>query len=146
MAVRIEQQAEPIPGYRLIERLGGGGFVYALLVAIASGNATSGIYEFAMFVLPFGVGVWASTLRAQAPAAIAVFARFALLFAAVSSAYGIVQFVAPPAWDALWMTSVGPVLGGYPVPFQVRVFGTLNAAGPFADFVFGDQWGTPFAG
>src|SRR3954469_6992697 len=26
MAVRIEQQAEPIPGYRLIERLGRGGF------------------------------------------------------------------------------------------------------------------------
>src|SRR5579871_3220090 len=26
MAVRIENQAEPIPGYKLIERLGGGGF------------------------------------------------------------------------------------------------------------------------
>src|ERR1700691_3594746 len=26
MAVRIESAAEPIPGYRLIERLGGGGF------------------------------------------------------------------------------------------------------------------------
>src|SRR3979411_2381714 len=26
MAVRIESQAEPIPGYRLIERLGSGGF------------------------------------------------------------------------------------------------------------------------
>ncbi|MFO0879390.1 MAG: tubulin-like doman-containing protein [Gemmataceae bacterium] len=26
MAVRVEQHAEPIPGYRLIERLGGGGF------------------------------------------------------------------------------------------------------------------------
>src|SRR5262245_26033004 len=26
MAVRIETQAEPLPGYKLIERLGGGGF------------------------------------------------------------------------------------------------------------------------
>ena len=26
MAVRIESHSEPIPGYRLIERLGGGGF------------------------------------------------------------------------------------------------------------------------
>src|SRR5262245_36599154 len=26
MAVRIESHAEPIPGYRLLERLGGGGF------------------------------------------------------------------------------------------------------------------------
>src|SRR5947209_2397910 len=26
MAVRIESQAEPLPGYKLIERLGGGGF------------------------------------------------------------------------------------------------------------------------
>src|SRR6516162_7701085 len=26
MAVRIEHHAEPLPGYRLIERLGGGGF------------------------------------------------------------------------------------------------------------------------
>ena len=26
MTVRVEEHAEPIPGYRLIERLGGGGF------------------------------------------------------------------------------------------------------------------------
>ena len=26
MAFRVEHNAEPIPGYRLIERLGGGGF------------------------------------------------------------------------------------------------------------------------
>ena len=26
MAVRIESLAEPLPGYRLLERLGGGGF------------------------------------------------------------------------------------------------------------------------
>src|SRR3954451_7663587 len=26
MAVRVESQAEPIPGYRLVDRLGGGGF------------------------------------------------------------------------------------------------------------------------
>ena len=26
MPIRVESQAEPIPGYKLIERLGGGGF------------------------------------------------------------------------------------------------------------------------
>ena len=60
---------------------------------------------------------------------------------AVVGVYGIVQFVALPAWDRLWMLgsgmydASGPYVITYiglPEPYQVRVFSTLNAPGPNA--------------
>ncbi len=45
MAVRIESQAEPIPGYRLIERLGGGGFG-----EVWNCEAPGGLYKAVKFV------------------------------------------------------------------------------------------------
>ena len=45
MAVRIESQAEPLPGYRLIERLGGGGFG-----EVWKCEAPGGIYKAIKFV------------------------------------------------------------------------------------------------
>ncbi len=50
------------------------------------------------------------------------------------SLYGILQFISPPTWDALWMRNV-ETLGlnsiGQPQPFQVRVFSTMNSPGSF---------------
>ena len=50
--------------------------------------------------------------------------------------YGLVQFFYVPAWDGYWMTQAllqdGLNSIGTPEPFEVRVFSTLNAPGPFA--------------
>jgi len=51
--------------------------------------------------------------------------------------YGIYQFVAPPEWDTNWLTNVSltdlnPSFG-QPEPFQIRVWSTMNAPGPFAN-------------
>jgi hypothetical protein len=55
--------------------------------------------------------------------------------------YGVYQFVAPAPWDAYWLEQVrelGILTFGFPEPFQVRVFGTLNSPHSFAAFlVFG---------
>ncbi len=49
--------------------------------------------------------------------------------------YGVYQFVRLPKWDAAWMVSADLRSIGSPLPFLVRVFGTLNTPGPFAAFL-----------
>lgn len=50
----------------------------------------------------------------------------------VMGAYGLIQFLNPPAWDQYWMASSPITSIGYPNPFEVRVFSTLNSPEPFA--------------
>jgi hypothetical protein len=46
--------------------------------------------------------------------------------------YGIVQFYVLPPWDAYWMREAPIGSIGQPKPFEVRVWSTMNAPGPFA--------------
>ncbi|WP_145975442.1 O-antigen ligase family protein [Deinococcus gobiensis] len=46
--------------------------------------------------------------------------------------YGIIQFVNILPWDAYWMRNADINSIGYPSPYNVRVFSTLNSPGPFA--------------
>jgi hypothetical protein len=46
--------------------------------------------------------------------------------------YGLLQFLFLPAWDQYWMLNAPMASIGYPEPFQVRMFSTLNAPNPFA--------------
>lgn len=48
------------------------------------------------------------------------------------SAYGLLQFVAIPPWDAYFMEMAPITSIGFPEPFQVRVFSTMNSPGSFA--------------
>ena len=47
-------------------------------------------------------------------------------------AYGVWQFLYLPPWDAMWMSEAGMNSIGRAEPLMVRVFGTLNAPGPYA--------------
>jgi hypothetical protein len=49
--------------------------------------------------------------------------------------YGVWQFVDPPAWDRLWMQGVDQGPFGLPEPFLIRVFSTMNSAGPFSCWI-----------
>jgi hypothetical protein len=53
----------------------------------------------------------------------------------VLAVYGVYQFVRIPAWDAQWMINADLKSIGAPLPFLVRVFGTLNTPGPYAAFL-----------
>ena len=55
-------------------------------------------------------------------------------------AYGIYQYVAPPAWDTAWLEGLP---GGWetqsfgrPFPYEIRVWSTLNSPGTFAAMMF----------
>jgi hypothetical protein len=49
--------------------------------------------------------------------------------------YGVYQFVRIPPWDAAWMINADLRSVGSPLPYLVRVFGTLNTPGPYAAFL-----------
>lgn len=53
----------------------------------------------------------------------------------VTGAYGIYQFGNPPPWDIAWMMNSEMGSIGRPEPFAVRVFGTMNGPGVFAQFL-----------
>lgn len=46
--------------------------------------------------------------------------------------YGVAQFLWAPGWDRFWMVNVEFLSFGQPEPMGIRVFGTLNAPGPFS--------------
>jgi hypothetical protein len=45
--------------------------------------------------------------------------------------YGVCQFVFCPEWEVLWLQNSDYNSGGQPLPFKLRVWSTLNSAGPF---------------
>lgn len=49
--------------------------------------------------------------------------------------YGVAQFVMPAEWDRLWMINSRMDSIGEPLPLRVRVFSTMNAPGPLAQFL-----------
>lgn len=59
-------------------------------------------------------------------------ARVAAGGCALLGAYGILQYLVLPSWDEAWMRDSDLSSIGRPRPLEVRVFSTLNTAGPFA--------------
>jgi hypothetical protein len=54
----------------------------------------------------------------------------------VTGAYGIYQYLVAPEWDRFWLTASGMEgVSGRPEPLGIRVWSTMNSAGPFAFFM-----------
>lgn len=51
----------------------------------------------------------------------------------VMSIYGIFQYLVAPEWDQFWMISLDTTANGRPEPFNIRVWGTMDSPGPFAN-------------
>ncbi|RZS87403.1 O-antigen ligase-like membrane protein [Motilibacter rhizosphaerae] len=80
---------------------------------------------------PVLVGAWAAGAGPETPVLRRALERTALWGAIVLGAYGLVQFLVLPEWDAFWMRNAPINSIGNPHPFQVRVFGTLNSPNPY---------------
>jgi hypothetical protein len=70
----------------------------------------------------------------QYPECVAAINRTFVWGAILLSAYAIVQFVAPPGWDRLWVESAGMRSVGTAFPFRIRTFSLMN--GPFSFAIF----------
>lgn len=110
-------------------------FVYGYTVGIINAGFVPASYALITWLAPaiFGLHI-ANNWRRYPEFANAVREtfRWALPFLA---AYGIYQFVRLPIWDSNWMINAQMRSIGAPVPFLVRVFGTLNTPGPYAAFL-----------
>jgi hypothetical protein len=119
-------------------------FAYAALIAAARGQTVAAIYSIAQFCLPTMTALWIASQPGGAEKTYERVARFLMICALISSAYGIVQYISPPPWDAQWQINEDVPSLGQPVPFQIRVYSTLNSPGPFADFlIFAMLMGLP---
>jgi len=113
--------------YQTVLRLWLFGFGYALLVAFLSGSKFGALYALSLFVLPAAIGF---LMMAQPSNSIEAsynrVAQAVLILAAISSLYGIYQWVAPPPWDVYWSRNANITSQGDSVPFSFRIFGTLT--------------------
>jgi putative inorganic carbon (HCO3(-)) transporter len=115
-----------------------GGFVYAFILAVLSGNLLSGAFSFISFVLPMGIGLWVAADRAPFLVSYRRITRLLFGLTTCISVYGMIQYVVAPVWDCLWLKYViegGATSFGHPAPFEIRVFSTLSDPGTFAVFL-----------
>ena len=107
---------------------------YGLMLALSDGRELSGLIEAMKWSAGPLVALYLISYR-RLEAAHEVVVISLLVAVPMMAAYGIVQYINPPPWDADWMENV-KTLGldsiGQPRPFAVRVFSTMNSPGSFA--------------
>ncbi len=106
-------------------------FLLAILYGAITGAITFGVASSAeaavTWVAPACFGLFLYHYRSYAREMFYSFERSIIGCTAVAGAYGIYQYFVMPNWDALWMTNLGNLTFGNPLPMQVRVFSTLNS-------------------
>jgi hypothetical protein len=111
------------------------GFCYALAVSFFANEFLGGLYTFVEFCLPLGFAYWIATRSERSYLWYQRMSATLIVLAVIISIYGIIQFVFVPPWDAAWMQELEIKAFGLPLPFQVRVFSTLNSPATFAVFL-----------
>lgn len=112
-----------------------GGLAYGYSVGLINAGLIPATYALLTWIAPLVFGVhlalsWRHYMELSA--SIRKTFAVALPFLAL---YGIYQFVRLPVWDSAWMINADLKSIGSPLPFSVRVFGTLNTPGPYAAFL-----------
>lgn len=110
------------------------GLLYAYAVGVLNNGPFSATFDLLNWAVPVVSGAFILT---QPHEVVAKAVRRAFSWGLlVMGVYGLVQFFYVPAWDGYWMMQALLYDGlnsiGTPEPFEVRVFSTLNAPGPFA--------------
>ncbi len=113
-------------------------FGYAFLIAALTSSPLSATYALTLFVAPllFYVLLSAGSNGEEITQTYERIAAVLLWLGAISAAYGIWQYISPPAWDTYWAQQAN-IEGsqGITESFNFRVWGTLNSTGPFASFL-----------
>ncbi|MGB3681949.1 MAG: hypothetical protein WA990_05630 [Rubrobacteraceae bacterium] len=108
------------------------GLFYAFAVGIYRGGVSSATYQLVEWLVPAVVAFYLIVHWRRYPEYRESVQRTFTWGVMVMGIYGLVQFLAPPAWDQYWMVSSPITSIGQPEPFEVRVFSTLNSPAPFA--------------
>lgn len=112
-----------------------GALAYGYSVGLINAGLVPASYALLTWIAPLVFGVHlALSWRHYVELSAAIRKTFAVALP-VLGAYGIYQFVRIPAWDAQWMINSDLKSIGSPLPYLVRIFGTLNTPGPYAAFL-----------
>ncbi len=123
-------------------RIAGIGFFAVAALAVGLGipmgllvGPSTGALETLNWFLPVCFGCYIASRVDQVHRIEAAVATTFVTASLVAGAYGLYQFTAPPLWDINWMQRSGMTTIGQPVPFAVRVFGTMHSPGILAVFL-----------
>ena len=114
--------------------IAGLGVVFGMPVGLLVGPSTAAL-EILNWFLPLCFGWYIATRADDVHRIEAAAASTFIAGAFVTGLYGMYQFVSPPLWDINWMQRSGMTTIGRPVPFEVRVFGTMHSPGILASFL-----------
>jgi putative inorganic carbon (HCO3(-)) transporter len=131
---RPERMARLTPALKAFAWVWLATFGYGMLVALGVGNTSAGMYELVQYLVPMLIGIWLAGIDLDNKELMHRLSLIVCPLGAIVAAYGLLQFVQPPAWDVLWIEGSGLTSMGDPSPFAMRIFSTLNSAGPAADF------------
>jgi hypothetical protein len=107
--------------------------VYAGMLSMAQGdwtNAASGMLKWLAPLFYAAVLMLSVERDEMVEAAVSAFA----VILPILGVYAVYQYVALPNWDAYWMRNAPIPSIGLPLPYEVRVFATMNSPASFATF------------
>jgi hypothetical protein len=129
-----KQQPLRIPGPFM---LCGAGVLYGFVVALLRHPTVETGYALLNWGCPLIFGIHLCTMWRRYPAVEKVITSTYVWGVGLMGAYGIFQYIVAPAWDTYWLVNVSQGLidpsFGQPAPYALRVWSTLNSAGPFAN-------------
>lgn len=108
------------------------GILYAYVIGAGTVGAAPATFGLLTWIVPIIFGLHLAITWKSYPLWREVTESTFIFGAALLGIYGIIQYVVVPPWDAFWMQNADMSSIGWPLPYQVRVFGTLNAPGVYA--------------
>lgn len=118
--------------------------IYGVIVATFDDRWMSGSFDALRWLVPPIFGLFVAMDAERQPEYRATVVRAMLIALIVLSIYGVYQFIVAPPWDTFWMRESKLLSIGFPQPFQIRVFGTMNSPASLAVFLMaGLLWAIP---
>lgn len=105
---------------------------YGFLIGALRNGVVPAFYAYLSWLSPAMVGLHVALHWRRYPQMQQAMLRTMAWGLIPAALYGMVQFVAPPPWDRQWMIATELQSIGQPVPFSLRVFGTMTMPGTFA--------------
>ncbi len=106
---------------------------YAFCVGVLHGLTKGAAADLLQYGGPVALGFVVLSAEVDREELRANIRNLALWGCLIVGVYGLVQFFLLPHWDAYWMIQSGISTAGKPYPLQVRVFSTLDTAGPLGE-------------